>query len=90
MGDQNQHSGHLGTRFEEAALAASREVRDHRRRILEFQEKLAAEQRVPASLPGDRQLRMPLIGEVPGAKPPPPKHRRPRTKKPFQPKLGET
>jgi hypothetical protein len=38
---------------------------DHRKRILEHQERMKAEQNAPTQEPTDRQLKMPLIGEVP-------------------------
>jgi hypothetical protein len=68
-------------------LAASRET-DHRRRVLDHQEKVAAERRKLAAEISDPQLRMPLLGEVRRTESPPPKRRRPRTKKPVQPELG--
>jgi hypothetical protein len=69
-------------------LAASRGTGDHRRRILEYQEKLEAE-RKPAAKPGDPQLKMPLIGIVRRAEPAPPNNKPQRTKKPIQPKLAD-
>jgi len=71
-------------------LAASREVRDHRRRILDHQERMEATPRTPAAEAADPQLKIPLVGEVRRPKLSPPPRRRPRTKKPVQPQLGET
>jgi hypothetical protein len=72
----------------EVRLAVSQEVRDHRRRVLEHQEKIHAGQR--HTEPSDPQLTMPLIGEVRRPEPATPKRRRPRIKKPDpgQPELG--
>jgi hypothetical protein len=67
----------------------SREVQDHRRRILDHQEKVAAQQRAPAPQSADPQLQIPLIGEVRRSDASPPKRKRPRLKKPIQPKLEE-
>ena len=66
------------------------ESRDHRRRVLEHQERVEAEQREAAARPKDPQLRIPLIGEVRRPEPSPPKRRRPRTSKTVQPGLGES
>jgi hypothetical protein len=66
------------------------ESRDHRRRMLEHQERVAAEQRAAAARPTDPQLKIPLIGEVRRPEPAPPKRRRPRASKPVQPGLGES
>jgi hypothetical protein len=66
------------------------ESRDHRRRMLEHQERVAAEQRAAAARPMDPQLKIPLIGEVRRPEPSPPKRRRPRASKPVQPGLGES
>jgi len=66
------------------------ESRDHRRRVLEHQERVAAEQREAGARPTDPQLRIPLIGEARRPEPPPPKRRRPRTDKSVQPGLGES
>jgi hypothetical protein len=75
----------------EVRLAASQELRDHRRRVLEHQEKIDAGQRRQAAESKDPQLTMPLIGEVCRPKPAPPKRRLPRIKKPkSQPELGES
>jgi hypothetical protein len=76
----------------EARLAASQGLRDHRRRVLEHQEKIDAGQRRQAAEPRDPQLTMPLIGEVRRPEPAPPKPRRPRIKKPElgHPELGES
>lgn len=74
----------------EVRLAASQEVRDHRRRVLEHQEKINAGLR--RTEPSEPQLTMPLIGEVRPPEPAPRKRRRPRIKKPDpgQPELGES
>jgi hypothetical protein len=74
----------------EVTLAASQEIRDHRRRVLEHQEKIDAGKR--RTEPRDPQLTMPLIGEVRRPEPAPPKPRRPRLKKPElgQPELGKS
>jgi hypothetical protein len=61
-------------------------TQDHRKRILDHQEKAAAEQR-NAVPPSDPQLKIPLIGEVRRPEPPPPRLRRPRAKKLAQPEL---
>jgi hypothetical protein len=82
--------GPSGSAVQEVRLAASREVLDHRRRMLEHQEKVEAEQHTQAVPPLDPQLRMRLIGEVRSPEPSPPKRRRSRTNKPVQPELGET
>jgi hypothetical protein len=66
------------------------ESRDHRRRVLEHQERVAAEQREAAAHPKDPQLRIPLIGEVRRPEPSPPKRRRPRMTRSVQPGLGES
>lgn len=78
-----------GPPVQEVQLTASREIRDHRRRILEHQEKIAAERRAQAAQSTEPQLTMRLIGEVRRPEPSPPKRRRPRTNKPVQPELGE-
>jgi hypothetical protein len=65
------------------------ESRDHRRRMLEHQERVAAEQRAAMARAADPQLKMPLIGEVRRPEPAPPTRRRPRPSKPVQPGLGE-
>jgi hypothetical protein len=61
-------------------------AKDHLRRMLDHQEKIGTEPLVPAP-PPDRQLKMPLIGEVRPPEPAPPKRLRPRKKKPAQPRL---
>lgn len=66
------------------------ESRDHRRRVLEHQERVEAAQREAAARPKDPQLRIPLIGEVRRPEPSQPKRRRPRTSKSVQPGLGES
>jgi hypothetical protein len=66
------------------------ESRDHRRRMLEHQERVAAEQRAAAASPMDPQLKIPLIGEVRRPEPSPPKRRRPKASKPVQPGLVES
>ncbi len=73
-------------------MAASQGLRDHRRRVLKHLEKLDAAQRREALESKDRQLTMPLIGEVRRPEPAPPKQRLPRIKKPrrSQPELGES
>ena len=78
-----------GYPIQEVRLAASPEVRDHRRRILDHQEKVEAEQRTAAAQPSEPQLRIPLIGEVRRPEPATPKRKRSRAKKPVQPDLGE-
>jgi hypothetical protein len=79
--------GPLGSILQEAGLAASRDISEHRRRILAHQEKLAADQRTSEA--SDPQLRIPLIGEVRRPEPQAPKPRRAKTQKPPQPRLGE-
>jgi hypothetical protein len=69
--------------------ASSRVSRDHRQRILDHQEKIEAEQRAPLAPSSDRQLKIPLIGEVRRTEPSPPKRPRRRTKTHVQPPLGE-
>jgi hypothetical protein len=65
-------------------------TQDHRRRILEHQQRVAAEQQTPDATSSEPQLKMPLIGEVRRPEAPiPPKRRRPKRKKPIQPQLGE-
>ena len=66
----------------------SQAARDHRRRILDHQQKVQAEQRASGQ-PSDRQLKIPLIGEVCRPAEPAPKASRSRPKKPVQPKLGD-
>jgi hypothetical protein len=63
---------------------------DHRRRMLEHQERVEAERRSLAAQPSEPQLKIPLIGEVRRLEPSPPKRRRPRSIKGIQPKLGES
>jgi len=79
-------AGSLG---QDLSMAASRDGSDHRRRILEHQEKIAAERRASGAEPIEPQLKIPLIGEVRRPQPDTPKPRRPRTKKPVQPRLGD-
>jgi hypothetical protein len=85
---------HIAFKFEcevrEVRLAASQEIRDHRRRVLEHQEKIDAGQR--RAEPGGPQLTMPLIGEVRRPEAALPKRPRRRIKKPepSQPELGES
>jgi hypothetical protein len=76
----------------EVRLTASQGLRDHRRRVLEHQEKIDAGQRRQTAEPSDAQLTMPLIGEIRRPEPALPKRRRPRIKKaePSQPELGES
>jgi hypothetical protein len=64
-------------------------AQDHRRRILDHQERVATEQRTADAKPLDPQLRIPLIGEVRRPEPTPPKRRRTKHKRPVQPQLGE-
>nr|WP_294518759.1 hypothetical protein [uncultured Rhodopila sp.] len=68
-------------------MAAASNSGDHRRRILEHQEKVEAERRAPPA--SEPQLRIPLIGEVRRPEPAAAKPKRPRGKKPVQPDLGE-
>jgi len=75
---------------QEVGLAASREVRNHRRRMLEHQEQVEAAQHSQAEQPSDPQLKIRLIGEVRRPEPAPPKRRRSRKSKSIQPKLTET
>jgi hypothetical protein len=64
---------------------------DHRKRILEHQEKVMAEKRDSKPDSADRQLKFPLIGEVrPPAESAPARHRARRSAKPSQPRLDET
>ena len=42
----------------------SRDRKDHQRRVLEHQSKMAAERQVSGIAPPDPQLRIPLVGEV--------------------------
>jgi hypothetical protein len=58
-------------------------TQDHRKRILDHQERVAAEQR-DARQPSDPQMKMPLISEVRRPDPVPPKRSRQRVKKPSQ------
>jgi hypothetical protein len=69
--------------------AISPEARDHRRRILDYQEKIETERRGPGLPSSDAQLRIPLIGEVRRPEAPAPKRKRPRSKKQVQPRLDE-
>ena len=69
--------------------AISERAQDHRRRILDHQEKARAEQSA-SSKPSDRQLNMPLIGEVRRPAEPAPKSARSRPKKSAQPKLADS
>jgi hypothetical protein len=76
----------------EVGLAASQERREHRRRVLEHQEKINAGQHHQAAEARNPQLTIPLIGEVRRPKPSPPKRQLPKLKKPEtrQPELGES
>lgn len=70
--------------------APERDAAEHRRRVLEHQARLAAEQKTPNAAPSDSQLRIPLVGEVKrsdGAQPP--KRRRKDKQDPDQLKLGD-
>jgi hypothetical protein len=60
---------------------------DHRKRILDHQERIAAKPR--DALPSDPQMKIPLIGEVRRPDPAPSKRARRRVKKPNQPQLGD-
>jgi hypothetical protein len=62
-------------------------TKDHRKRILDHQERVAAKQR--DALPPDLQMKIPLIGEVRRPDPAPPKRARQRMKKPNQPQLRD-
>lgn len=44
--------------------APERDPADHRRRVLAYQAKLAAERKPSEAAPPDLQLRIPLVGEV--------------------------
>jgi hypothetical protein len=62
----------------------------HLRRVLEYQEKAAAERRVAPPEPAEAQLMIPLIGAVKRTdNAPQPKRRRSQGKKYVQPELGE-
>jgi hypothetical protein len=62
----------------------------HRRRVLEYQEKAAAERRVAPAEPTEPQFKIPLIGEVKRTdNAPQAKRRRSQGKKYVQPELGE-
>jgi hypothetical protein len=63
-------------------------TQDHRKRILDHQERVAAKQR-DARQPSDPQMKMPLIGEVQRPDPAPPKRVRQRVEKPNQPQLRD-
>jgi hypothetical protein len=63
-------------------------TKDHRKRILDHQERVAAEQRGPLQ-PSDPQMKIPLIGEVRLPEPARPKRARRRMKKPNQPQLRD-
>jgi hypothetical protein len=63
-------------------------AKDHLRRMLDYQEKIRADQPI-AQPPPERQLKMPLIGEVRRPEPAPLKPKRPRTKKLLQPRLED-
>jgi hypothetical protein len=70
--------------------AITRQERDHRRLMLDHQEKTKVEQRGSGLQQPEPQLKMPLIGEV--CRPPevsPPKRSRRQTKKHEQLRLGE-
>ncbi len=70
--------------------ALSSKARDHRRRVLEHQEKLRARDHAPQSEPADPQLKIPLIGEVKRDEGVVARKRKlARTRKPDQPKLGD-
>jgi len=70
--------------------SSARDIKDHRRRVLNHQE-MQGQRQEPSPQPrDDPQLKMPLIGEVRRPDPaPPPKRSRRRVKKPIQPELGE-
>lgn len=70
--------------------AISRDAGDHRRRILDHQEKIASERRAPSSPSSDPQQKIPLIGEVRRPEPAMPKRARPRSQQPVQPRLEES
>jgi hypothetical protein len=84
-------AGRPGRPIKEVKLAASPKAGDHRRRILDHQEKVEAQRRAPPTAPqsSEPQLRIPLIGEVRRPEPAASKPKRPRGKKPVQPDLGE-
>jgi hypothetical protein len=63
-------------------------TKDHRKRILDYQEQVAADQR--DALPCDPQMKIPLIGEVRRPDPAPAKRTRQWVKKPTQPRLRDT
>jgi hypothetical protein len=63
-------------------------AQDHRKRILDHQERVAAKQR-DARRPSDPQMKMPLIGEVRRPDSVPPKRAQQRAKKPCQPQLRD-
>jgi hypothetical protein len=70
--------------------AVSGDGGDHRRRVLEHLEKAASETCGPGSTPSDRQLKIPLIGEVRRPEPATPKRERRRSAEPFQPRLEDS
>jgi hypothetical protein len=82
----NGKSGLIGSGQQEDPLAPV--AKDHLRRMLDHQEKIEA-QKPDFHPPSDRQLKMPLIGEVRRPEPAPPKRPRPKTKKPAQPRLQD-
>jgi hypothetical protein len=63
-------------------------AQDHRKKILDHQERVAAEQR-DVQRPSDPQMKIPLIGEVRRPDPAPPKRGRRWVKKPNQPQLRD-
>jgi hypothetical protein len=79
-----------GCPVKEVRLATLPNVGDHRRRILEHQEKVEAEQRtLPVLQRSEPQLQIPLIGEVRRPEPPAPKRKRRGAKTASQPDLGK-
>lgn len=62
---------------------------DHRRRVLEHQEKMCSGQRAPAT-PADPQLKIPLIAPAnPGNSRPHQKRKKARARPGRQPELGD-
>jgi hypothetical protein len=68
---------------------SARDTEDHRRRMLDHQERVHARREAANLQPSDPQLKIPLIGEVRRSEPAPPKRKRQRASKPAQPQLGD-
>jgi len=67
----------------------SRNAKDHQRRVLEHQTRMAADRRAPDAGPVDPQMRIPLVGEVKRNDAAPQPKRKKRLDLPVQPKLGD-